>query len=54
MFISACDVDDCLTCDTTAAICDECEPGFVLIGSTECRGNSHTCTPTHPHTHTQI
>ena len=54
MFVSACTVDGCLTCNTDAAMCDVCEPGFVRISATECRGNSQSHSHTHPppHTHT--
>ena len=56
MFIAACEVDNCLTCDTSAAMCDACEAGFVRISATECRGNSQTyrTPPPPPHTHTDL
>ena len=54
MFVSACTVDGCLTCNTEAATCDACEPGFVRISTTECRGNSQSHSHTHTHTHKHL
>ena len=52
MFISACEVDDCLICDTDVAVCDECKPGFMGSNTLICIGNSHTYCDIHSDTRT--